>query len=340
MFLIVLLLQSIAGIAHGNNKNSPTEQDMVNTIVSCLKTKDPYAYMKLFPQSDSIAFWTLQVTDPQSKMHQEMANQLEHPEIGMHADSLVDANAKHSFDSLIQVGEKLGIHWNAIIQVRYELIKMKQTRDTVLERIMPTRFLGFIFVRDMLTRKTYGVSVGDILQIKENWYGGQLKGLYEAATIDEYFAAARKKPKKIKDTVKTAATEEEEQQAPKTQKIIVDRKLYAGMLDNEIPVQLYIHYLKGNCPEVTCLWEAFYKFGDQDDYIKLNVSKTPEGKWIFSEDPPQGNMELTLDKDKYTGTWLSSDNTTGYDVKLSEIPATPKKIQRMDEVFEKEQWAK
>lgn len=126
----------------------------------------------------------------------------------------------------------------------------------------------------------------------------------------------------------------------RTQKTIIQRKFYAGMFDNEIPVQLYVRYLKGNCPEVTCVWEAIYKFGDQDDYIKLTVSKSADGKWTFTEDPPQGVMELKLENGKYTGTWTSTDNQTGYDVKLSEIEATPKKTKQLDEVFERQLFAK
>ncbi|PZF73171.1 hypothetical protein [Taibaiella soli] len=339
--LFWLLLFSLPVMAREHGKKSPTEQDMVSEIVSCLRAKDGYAYIKLFPPSDSMASWIVQSADQQSKLYAEMVNQLQNPEIGMHTDSMIDALAKGSFDSVITKGENMGIHWSAIVQVRYELIKMKETRDRVYEKVAPTRFLGFIFFRDMLTRKTYGVSVNDIMQIRGDWYGGQIKGLFLASTTDEYLAALKKKKKKNTDSLKTAAATESAD-APTTgpQKIIVERKLYSGMFDNQIPVQLYIRYLKGNCPEVTCIWEAFYKFGDQDDYIKLDVSKNPDGKWVFTENPAQGSMELTLDKDKYTGTWLSSDNQTGYDVKLTEIPATPKKIERMDEVFEKELFSK
>lgn len=339
--LCCLLLFSLPAMSRGHKK-SPTEQDMVGEIVSCLRAKDAYAYLKLFPPSDSMAMWIVQSADQQSKLYAKMVNQLQNPEIGMHADSVIDVLAKESFDSLITKGENMGVHWNAIVQVRYELVKMKETRDAVYEKVAPTRFLGFIFFRDMLTRKTYGVSINDILQIHGDWYGGQIKGLFLASTTDEYLAALKKKKKKNTDSLQAAAAIDStaETQTPGKHKIIVERKLYSGMFDNQIPVQLYIRFLKGNCPEVTCIWEAFYKFGDQDDYIKLDVSKTTDGKWVFTENPAQGSMELTLDKDKYTGTWLSSDNQTGYDVKLTEIPATPKKIEKMDEVFEKELFSK
>ncbi|XZF13090.1 hypothetical protein ACTHGU_14985 [Chitinophagaceae bacterium MMS25-I14] len=345
ILLCVLFAGSAYVYARGRQKETMSEVTMVNALVSCMQTKDAYAYMKLFPETDSMATWIMQYASPGSREYEYMHYLLENPVAIMQKDSLIDAEAKHDFDSLIQRGENIyDIHWNAVVQVRYELIKNHQTRDVLYEKLAPVRFLGYIFIRDMLTRKTYGVSVANILQIRGQWYGGQLKGLYEASTVDEFLAQQRKKNQP--DTAALAHTTEssdaDRPDVPQKQRVILDRKLYAGMFDNEIPVQLYIHYLKGNCPEVFCEWEAFYKFGDQDDYIKLNVSKSSEGKWVFTEDPAQGSMELTLDslKKKYKGTWLSSDNQTGYEVKLTEIPATPKKIKQMDEVFVKELWAK
>jgi len=44
-------------------------------------------------------------------------------------------------------------------------------------------------------------------------------------------------------------------------------------------------------------------------------------------------MELMLNKTKYTGSWISADNQTGYEVKLSEAPASAKKIERLDAAF-------
>jgi hypothetical protein len=344
LFLLPVCLQMAFA---GKRKRVITEQDMVHAIVFCLQQKDAYTYMNLFPGSDTMAAIIMQYAKKESEEYQRMAYLRDNPVLAMHQDSVMDAMLKHDFDSLIKRGEeKLNIHWSKILLARYELIKMRETRDVLYEKLAPTRFMGFIFIRDGLTQKTYGVCVADILKIQNEWYGGQLKGVYRAATVDDYLKAelAERKGKPLNEEDATITVEDEdkkqEDNVPRTQKIIVERKFYSGMFDNEIPVQLYVRYLKGGCPEVTCAWEAIYKFGDQDDYIKLNVSRTADGKWVFTEEPPQGVMELKLDKDKYTGTWVATDNQTGYDVKLTEITATPKKIKQLDEVIERELFAK
>lgn len=323
---------------------------MVHAIVLCLKQKDPYTYMKLFPGADTMAAIIMQNAPKESELYQHMAYLRENPVLAMHGDSIIDALLQHDFDSLVKRGEeKLNIHWNTILLARYELVKMRTTRNAVLEKTVPERFMGFIFIRDGVTQRTFGIGVADILKIQGEWYGGQLKGIYRASTVDDYLkaemAVRKGKPLPDDDEAATAASPEEEEKkqednVSRTQKTIIQRKFYAGMFDNEIPVQLYVRYLKGNCPEVTCVWEAIYKFGDQDDYIKLTVSKSADGKWTFTEDPPQGVMELKLENGKYTGTWTSTDNQTGYDVKLSEIEATPKKTKQLDEVFERQLFAK
>jgi hypothetical protein len=106
------------------------------------------------------------------------------------------------------------------------------------------------------------------------------------------------------------------------------------MFDNEIPVQLYVRHLKGGCPAGICSWEAIYKFGDQDDFILLQVTRTEDGKWQMSEVPEAGIMDLELKDGVFTGTWVSADGKTGYDVKFTELPASAKKMKRLDEAFE------
>jgi hypothetical protein len=179
---------------------------------------------------------------------------------------------------------------------------------------------------------------GDMLQIKGEWYGGRLREVYEAGTRDEWDDArfyAKKHKKTEKDSTKKEPISEQPELAEKSaQKIIAERKFYGGMFDNEIPVQLYVRSLKGSCPEGICAWEAIYKFGDQDDYIRLNVTRTEDGKWQMVEDPPSGVMDLVLSKGVFTGTWTAADNQqTGYEVRLTELPASAKKIERLDAAF-------
>ncbi len=113
-----------------------------------------------------------------------------------------------------------------------------------------------------------------------------------------------------------------------------------GTFDNEIKVKLYIRYLKGSCPEGICAWEAIYKFGDQEDYIKLDVTKTKEGKWLFTEDPPVGAMELTFKDNVFTGTWGSADDKTGYDVRLTQMELSPQRALELDGIFNHRAFAK
>jgi hypothetical protein len=195
----------------------------------------------------------------------------------------------------------------------------------------------YIFFADVLTRRVFGVMAGDMLQMNGEWFGGRITEVYEGGTRDEWDDAryfARKAKRDGKDTTKKETfTEQPELVEQSAQKVIVERKFYAGMFDNEIPVQLYVRSLKGSCPEGICAWEAIYKFGDQDDYIRLTVTRTEDGKWQMTENPPAGVMDLTLTKGVFSGSWTSTDDQTGYDVKLTELPASAKKIKRLDAAF-------
>jgi hypothetical protein len=98
--------------------------------------------------------------------------------------------------------------------------------------------------------------------------------------------------------------------------------------------------MKGNCPGHICGWDAIYKFGDQEEFIKLDVTRTKEGKWLFNEDPPIGTMELVLADKTYTGTWASSDIKTGYEVRLKEVDLSANMSKQLDNIIEKGLWSK
>jgi hypothetical protein len=134
-----------------------------------------------------------------------------------------------------------------------------------------------------------------------------------------------------KDSLKIV--QDDEDQPKNVEKIVAERKYYNGFFDNEIAVQLYVRSMKGGCPSGICSWEAIYKFGDQDDYILLEVTRSPDGKWQMSEVPPNAVMDLELKNNVFTGTWIAGENQTGYDVKLPETPASAKKIQRLDAIL-------
>jgi hypothetical protein len=341
VFVLLCADSSAAGRRKRRNYHM-TERDMVSLIISCLQTKDPHTYTRLFPESDSVSYWVMQVSDPSSPLFFAMLAKLENPEIGMREDSALDARLIEDFNKLISRGEQMGVNWPALVPVRHELVQVRKTRDTLLEKLAPVRFRGYIFLRDMLTRKTYGIGVTDIFNIQGSWYGGYLAGIYEAATIDEYMSRQAAEQKRIRegqpgnfglDAVRIAVDTSEE---PATiRKQLADRKLFTGMFDNEIPVELYIRYFRGGCPEEICSWEALFKFGDQDEYEYVNVTRTPDGTWHFEEETGPGVMDLTLKGNTYTGRWVSATDQTEYDVELTETPVGNKKLRRLDELFER-----
>lgn len=336
LLLFTFLLVSVSVFAKKKHKPGNTEQGIIYKLEACLAHKDAYAYMDLFPDLDTLTKLAMQYSDTPSRDFQEAARLQGDPVKMMHADSIFRANLKQIFDSAIHIGELQDIHWEDIVPVRYEMIKQRETRARVYEKMAPTRFTGYIFFMDRLTHHTYGMRVSDILQMQGEWYGGFVEPPFEGSTIDEYkesrtaFIKTQKGDSLVKKEVPIPTGEQNENSA---QKIIAEKKFYAGMFDNEIPVQLYLRSLKGSCPAGICSWEAIYKFGDNDEYIRLIVTRTEDGKWNMVEDPPAGSMELTLTDKVFTGAWTASDSQTGYDVKLTELPASDKKIARLDAAF-------
>jgi hypothetical protein len=93
--------------------------------------------------------------------------------------------------------------------------------------------------------------------------------------------------------------------------------------------------MKGPCPETICSWEAMYRFQDMDEFIKLEVRKTPDGVWHFDEEPEVGSMELKLQGDKFTGGWMSLKDKTEYEVNLTEQKEIRgRKLMQMDTIIE------
>ncbi len=339
LLLLTLLLLAAAPSFARKDKKPITEQTLINRLQGCLAAKDAYCYIELWPDLDTLTKLAMQFSDSSSADFRDAYYLNQDGVKMMHADSVFKAALKASFDTIIAQGEELGVHWESIIPVRHELVKQRETRNKLYEKLAPTRFVGYIFFVDASTRRTFGFMAGDILNMNGGWWGGRIRELYEASTRDEwedsrYYARKhRKEIDSVRKTTKETVTEEQQEINKSDPEIIADRKFYSGMFDKEIPVQLYVRALKGGCPAGICSWEAIYKFGDQDDYIRLEVTKTEDGKWQMVEVPPSGSMDLELKGKTFTGTWSSTDSQTGYDVKLSELPASEKKIKRLDEAF-------
>jgi len=320
-----------------------SEGDVIETLIRSLQTKDDRSYLDLFPQTDSIAEWVLQYADKNSDSYQRMLYLKQNYAAKQDFDTAIKTEAAKDFSDFLKKGSSIGIHWDQIVFVRYELEKIRRGRDLITEKISPIRFLGYVFVKDMLNRKTYAFTVFDIMQVNGMWYGGELSNIFEASTKDEYEKRLAAEKKRLRDKEmgivdssdvaqqKTSFDENGEQKMPKMKEIL-ERKFYKGKFDNEITVQLYVRYIKGNCPEIACSWEALFKFGDQDDYVKMEVNRNAEGKWLFAEE--LGGMELTLKDKIYTGTYASASDKTEYDVKLVETDISLKKVQPLDAQLE------
>jgi hypothetical protein len=124
-----------------------------------------------------------------------------------------------------------------------------------------------------------------------------------------------------------------EEDGQKIRREVVDRKYYEGKFDDEIPVELYVRYMKDVKNDKTMFWDALYKFGDQKDYIKLEVTKKDD-KWEFDDDPPVGSMELLLKNHIYTGSWINNETQSGYDVVLKETVVSPRKLEKLEKILE------
>lgn len=318
-----------------------SEAEVVETLVRSLQSNDSRIYIDLFPQTDTIAEWVLQYAEKTSESYQRMRHLKDNYEAKLEFDATIKTEAEKGFKDFIKNGKARGIHWDQIVFVRYELEKIRRGRDLITEKIAPLRFLGYVYVKDMLNRRTYAFTVFDIMQVNNRWYGGELSHIFEAASKEDFEQALAAEKKRLRNRElgivdsndladKKVAFDEDDERRPRM-KEIVDRKFYKGKFDNEITVQLYVQHIKGNCGEPACSWEALFKFGDQDEFVRMEVSRNAEGNWLFSEE--LGGMELKLSGRAYTGSYASSSDKTEYEVKLVETDISLKKVEAFDQLL-------
>lgn len=329
------------------------EQELVAKLVNVLQYEDSTSYSLLFPSFDSLWKYIMQYRDTSMSAMNEVGHLTRGAGFIKDYDPKFNPKIMQEFKALLRKGDDSEIHWDHISLVRYEFKKMILTRNMVgYDKIAPLRFKGYIFIRDMLTRETYGVAITDVQVIKGMWYAGHMIDIQRASTEDEYVARMREEARWVQAMVEQGVDLDSFRRATDSiidavravkfdssdiivRRDIVDRKLYTGLFDNEIPVVLYVQYLKGHCTEPVCSYAAILKFGDEEDYIKLIVSRTPDGKWSFLEEPDVSNMELTLKDKIYTGTWLSARDKAEYEVKLKEKLAGKKRVQFLDETLDR-----
>ncbi|NDC41810.1 MAG: hypothetical protein EBZ77_09710, partial [Chitinophagia bacterium] len=362
-----------------------TEAELMNNVLSCLRTKDTVGYYNLFPPFDTL--WAMVIDNPANSPEavQQLNNLKAHPTILIDFDPFYNKEIMGRFARVLRKGEDSGLQWGGIVMQRYELQKQGVAPGMEgISLIAPERFKGFMFVRDLMSSTTFCITIKEIQKINDFFCGGQVLNVMEANSIDEYLAkeeaerrwlarlqrmaaaaaadSARKDSAKsdtllgsqpvpidsfAKDTgVASDSTHRNksalyaippaEDEGVKTKREVVDRKLYKGKFDEEIPVELYVRYMRDANGKVTN-WDGLYKFGDMQEFVKLDVTKK-DGIWTMEE--PVATMELELNEKVYTGSWTNGSTQTGYDAELKQVELPQQKAMDLDYILENGIWGK
>lgn len=337
LWLLCLICFSLPTVAQQNN-----EAVLVSKIFSALQHHDADAYASLVVGADSLADWVVSTAPKNATTYRKMLAVKNSEYYKIQYDTTIKAASTQNFTGFIEKATPLEINWGDVIFIRYELEKMRSGRGLITEKIAKLRMMGYVFFKDQLMQKTYCFSVADILNVNGNWYAGELINIYEAKTKEEYQKRYKEEQKLLRDialgivdtatATKQKPVDGDEHEKPSTLKEVVERRYYKGKFDDEISVSLYVRYIKGPCEGGVCSWDALFKFGDQDEYVKMVVSRTTDGKWQFNED--LGGMELVLEGKEYTGSYAANSDKTEYEVAFHQIPISPKKLKLLDEILD------
>lgn len=357
----MLLLTSVA-IAQ-----QKSEEALVKKIVQCFGTEDDSVYAGLFPKFDTLWNMAMRYSDTGVVNNRRINNLRSNPMNLQQFDPEYNKSILHDFKFIHKKGLDSGIHWRDLLIARFELEKAMLPRELIgLEKIIKYRLQGYIFVQDLLTRKIYCIAIKDVHGFNNQWYGGRIVNILEAESIEEYYEklAAEKKVLKdvliaqlyaLSDTIGKAedstalaaaaiskkadnplivSTEEEDEKKKPATSEVVERKLYTGLFDGEIKMELYIRSLKGPCPKPVCAWDAVYKFQDMEDYVILDVTQSKDGKLVLTEEDV-GVMEISFHGDKATGEWSSFKDKTTVEVELTEKKEVKnRKLFMLDDILE------
>ncbi len=357
-----LLLLFLGQVSYAQQKN---EEMLVNKILVCFANHDDSGYAALFPKFDDLYKIAQGFKDTDVISARRINNIRSNPAKLQQFDPAFNLQIVKDFDTVYQKGVDSGVHWSDLLLARYELEKAALPRELVgLEKIVPIRLQGYIFFQDLLTRRVYCMAVKDVHSYNGKWYGGHVVNVLEAESIDEYYDKLAKERKVIKEMMlaqlypadtagaaedsaalaskakqaallaaKKAQAEDDEDQKRVVTGEVVERKLYVGTFDKEIGMEFYIRSLKGNCPQTICGWDALYKFEDKDEWVRLDVTRGPNGKLVFTED--DGEMELTFKNGTATGEWTSSRDKTAFDIQLTEKKEVKnRKLYQLDAMLE------
>lgn len=362
-FAVLCILSLVCcGLFQSAKAQANSEKELVQQIITILQTEDDTAYASLFPTiklfADAIndyqprdSFQLFRINALRSNMRHLMEFD---PEMNPRIFDMMHFVKTKGADS--------GLHWNEIMIAKYEFDKQRLPRELIgLELIAPMRMQGYIFIRDMLTRRRYAIAVRDIFMINGKWYGGLTLNILEASSAAEYEEELEFEEKElrklmlakqegrldsvlaIRDSIKKTRqmavnADEEGDEGEPLYKEIAERKLYTGYFDKTVQVELYVRFIKGNCPEGICSWEAIYKFEDTKEYIMLEVERKIDGTFVFTE-PGVGVMELKMNGDTFTGTWTSAKDKTEYETYLREKKEVKdRKLFKLDSTYEEIQF--
>ena len=350
-----------------------SEVELMNGVLNCLRHKDTLGYFYLFPPVDSLWQRVIHNSNNSAEAQKQLSQLKEHPQILIDFDPKYNFSIMNHFCHVLAKGEDSGMHWDGSVLQRYEL-QQDGTPPALrgYELIAPERFTGFMFVKDMSSRTTFCITITEIQKIDGFFFGGQVLNILEASNVDQYIFKEKREKKYLEwlaahpvsdsantesaraDSLKKVAEStdpnsidsnaakskeldsgSDEDEKSNAKKQIVDRKYYEGKFDDEIPVKLYVRYMKEVGTGKIVAYDGLYKFGDQQHYVKLEITRTADGKWNMEDDPPVGSMELVLKDKTYTGSWLNNESQTGYDALLKEVGLPAKKIEELDNILDK-----
>jgi hypothetical protein len=366
LFIVLLCasLNTYADRRHRARGEPRTEVGLINNVLGCLSNKDSLSYFYLFPPFDTLWALVIYNRDPSPDVQRDLNNLKAHPQSLLEFDPYFNHNIIARFMNIVHKGEDSGIHWNNIVVQRYELTREANTDRKLAgyDRIVPERFKGYMFVRDLLGRLTFCITITEIQKINGYFFGGQVMNILEASTVDQYLdkeEAERKyfdwltknkgndtagidsaklkldsgiaAGKKAADFLNVSPSDDD---SFKARREVVDRKYYEGKFDDEIPVALFLRYMKDLRTGAITGYDGLYKFGDMKNYVRLHITKGADGKWMMEDDIPIGTMELELKSKVYTGSWTNNENQTGYDVVINQVAAPARKIEMLDRMLE------
>lgn len=345
-----------------------SEVGLMNNVVGCLSHKDSTGYFYLFPPFDSLWALVMHPPDRSPEALRDLNHLKEHPKSLLQFDPMYNHQIMARFLNILMKGEDSGIHWDNVVIQRYELSRMVPNRELIgYSRIVPERFKGYLFVRDIVGRLTFCITITEIQKINGYFFGGQVLNMLEASTIEQYLkkeveeqkyfdwlAKSRQVDSAKSDSVKNGLLDTSsvtldsaiikrqallgvsliEDDSFKGRREVVDRRYYEGKFDEEIPVKLFVRYMKDLRTGKINAYDGLYKFGDQVSYVLLHIVRSDDGKWTMEDDPPIGTMELELKNRVYTGSWTNNDNQTGYDVELKQTDITAGKLMQLEKILD------